>query len=221
MNVHENPWFCAKAHREAEEVKSCRIIYGGLESVYSCIYKDYDLEECENSLRLKFIIPDNCNGILVNFGTHFGKVLYNFQIKGLEVIDIIYSGISILQYHVFDNEDMVISILGEFNSGQNVEFSFDLATTGKVAGQEYQDAFVDKYYYEKRASNITVHTLKQQIDEINQKYMKMKNKCEKLKEELRPYRELTRSPLFNKIRPLCERQDLKTKIIRKMILKGY
>ena len=89
-----------------------------------------------------------------------------------------------------------------------------------MAGQEYQDAFVDKYYYEKRASNITVHTLKQQIDEINQKYMKMKNKCEKLKEELRPYRELTRSPLFNKIRPLCERQDLKTKIIRKMILKG-
>ncbi len=221
LNVHENPWFCAKAHKRSKQIEACRIIYGKPESVYSCIYEDYKIDEHEEKIRVQFTIPDTCNRMMINFGTHFGRVLYNFQIKGLNVTEITYSGVSILQYHVFDNEDLVIRILGEFKLGQKAEVSFSLSKTGEIADQYYQDAFLDKYYYEKRVSNITIQTLKQQVDELNQQYKEMKYKCFKMKEELRPYKELSRSPLFDKIRPLCERQDLKTKVIRKMILRGY
>lgn len=90
------------------------------------------------------------------------------------------------------------------------------------------DAIIDSYYYDKRTFNNSIRSMEQQnqkmnyeYNNINQKYKEMLDRCSELEKRLKPYEEIRVSPLYDKVRPLCERQDLVTKVIRKVILKRY
>lgn len=228
MNVFDNPWFFRKSHRELKDITSCRILFGKCRDVESCVYQDYMIKESDSGCRLQFLMPLECEDILINLGTHFGRMIYNFSIVASEVTEITYSGLSVLQYHVFDNEDMVIRIAGKFSLGQKIELSFNLTRTEDFLDQKFLDAIIDSYYYDKRTFNNSIRIMGQQnqkmsyeYNKINQKYSEVREKCSELEDRLKPYEEIRVSPLFDKVRPLCERQDLATKVIRKVILKRY
>ncbi|GFI50404.1 hypothetical protein IMSAGC020_01610 [Lachnospiraceae bacterium] len=221
MNIYDNSYFCVKSHRKTKDIKDCRIVFGEGKSVFSCVYIDCELEISENGCKIIFSVPIDCENILINLGTHLGKILCDFNMSGAEAAEVTYSGVGILQYHIFDNEDMVIRISGKFYSGQNIECSFNFEQAEGLVDQEYIDAFVNRYYYDKRFLNNMINNMQQQLERMNQKTIKMEEECKLIKKELELYRELGVSPLFNKIRPLCEHQDLLTKILRKIILKRY
>lgn len=66
------------------------------------------------------------------------------------------------------------------------------------------ESIIDKYYYDKFIRDNMINDLNKKINALD-KYME-------------DYNNLKTSPLFWKLKPLCEHQDLKTKIIRKLIL---
>ncbi len=221
MNVFDNPWFCRIAHRCLEELESCRIMFGEYKDVYTDVYKDCKLETAGKKCKMRFEIPIDCNEMVINLGTYFGKLMYDFviDVPGAEVIYC--SGIPVLHFQVFDNEDMVIKVTGEFIAEQEVCCSFALSNTGEQADQEFMDVFVERYYYDKRSLRNTVYFLNQQNDKISQKYDKLSDKYKRLKKKLIEFMELKKTPLLGKVRPLCERQDIKAKIIRSIILRNF
>lgn len=228
MNVFENPYFFSKSHRQLKDITSCRIVFGKCRDVESCAYQDYVIEENDRGCKLQFVMPLECEDILINFGTHFGRMIYNFSIDVSEVTEISYSGLPVLKYHVFDNEDMVIRIRGKFSLGQKIGLFFNLSRTDDFLDQKFLDAIIDSYYYDKRTFNNSIRSMEQQnqkmnyeYNNINQKYKEMLDRCSELENRLKPYEEIRVSPLYDKVRPLCERQDLVTKVIRKVILKRY
>lgn len=221
MNVFDNPWFCRKAHRCLEELEFCRIMFGEYNDVYTDVYEDCRLETTGKECKLRFEIPVDCDEMVINLGTHLGKLMYDFAIDvpGAEIIYC--SGISVLNFRVFDNEDMVVKINGKFAAEQEVYCSFKISKTGEHTEQDFMDAFVEQYYYDKRSMRNTIHLLSRQNDKIKQKYNKLCDRYKRMKKELVEYMELKKTPLLGKIRPLCERQDLKTKIIRRIILRNF
>lgn len=211
LNVFENPWFFWKAHRQTEESQISRIMFGEYKDLYSGVYEDYELRGNGKKCELCMVIPITCNKMVINMGRHYGKKMNNFTINVSDAVVIVRSGIPIYNCQVFDYNDVVIEIKGSFSMGQEVKCTFDMMRSGEVEGQEVIDALVDKYYYDKRTSENAIRVL-------NQKCSLLSEHCNELERELVSYVDLS-APLFDKLRLLCEHQDLISRIIRKLILK--
>ncbi|MEY8413827.1 glycosyltransferase domain-containing protein [Lachnospiraceae bacterium 62-26] len=207
-NVFDNPWFFWRAHKQLKETATCRIIYGDYKNIYKDYYVDQEMIFNGQTVRLGFNIPINCKKISINIGKHFGRVLKDFKINAEDVDISFFPGISILNYKVFDYDDMVIFLKGDFSEKQEICCFFEMPKLKDVEIQKLAEGLVEQYYYSKIVNENKIIAL----DHISEDLVRKLGDAKK-------YDHLQSSPLFWKIKPLCERQDLKAKIIRKLILK--
>lgn len=207
-NVFDNPWFFWRAHRQVAETSVCRIFYGEYNNLYTDYYEDQEMESNGYIYNFYLNIPAKCGKISINLGKHFGRIFRNFKIDVENIAYSFFPGISISEYKVFDYDDLVVYLKGDFYKGQKICCSFEMPKFHEVEVQSLTESLVEHYYYNKIVNE--------------NKIVSLNHVCEELLEKLREsqkYEHLQSSPLFWKIKLLCERQDLKTKIIRKLILK--
>ena len=78
--------------------------------------------------------------------------------------------------------------------------------------QEIGEKLVSRYYYDKIIRDNMINMLNQRCDELNQR-------CDELNHYISDLKEKNDNPLIKKAEELCGRQDLKAKIIKKLIMK--
>lgn len=166
------------------------------------------MEISGQSVSLCFKCPVNCDKISLNIGKHFGRVLKDFKINIEDTVISIFPGISIFDYKVFDYDDLVIYLKGDFSEKQKIYCSFKMPKMKDVEVQKLMEGLVEQYYYNKIVNENKIVSL----DYISEDLVKRLGEAKK-------YDYLQKSPLFWRIKPLCERQDLKAKIIKKLIIK--
>lgn len=204
LNVFDNPWFFWKAHKQLNETNVSRIFFGDYQNIYSDKYIDQEMVAQGSNRCLKFVIPVDCDQISINLGKHFGKTIKDFRINLQEFAVSFFPGISIKNYTIFDYDDLVIYIKFQFRKGQEIICDFKLLELKETEIQIVVESIIDKYYYDKFIRDNMINDLNKKINTLDK--------------NMEDYNNLKMSPLFWKLKPLCEHQDLKTKIIRKLIL---
>lgn len=212
LNVFDNPWFFWRAHKQLKETSVCRIIYGDYKDIRVDYYTDQEIEFKEGICTLRLKTPINCDKISINIGKHFGRVLKNFKINAKDVSVSFFPGISLGEYEVFDYDDLVVFFKGNFHENQDIYCSFEMPKLKDVEVQKLMEDLIDQYYYNKIINENKIVLLDHVCETLNVKLGEALREVEK-------YDYLHSSPMFGKLKPLYEQRDLKTKIIRSLILK--
>ena len=108
-------------------------------------------------------------------------------------------------YTVADYDDMVFYIKGHFCEGQKLIIYYEIHDFSEVDMQEIGEKLVSRYYYDKIIRDNMINMLNQRCDELNHYISDLKEKND--------------NTLIKKAEELCGRQDLKAKIIKKVIMK--
>lgn len=212
LNVFDNPWFFWKAHKQKEETKSARIFFDEYKDVYNDIYLDGSIESEDNKEIIRFLIPKECSEISVNVGKHFGKIITSVDVSStIKALDV-FPGMDVPPYTVADYDDMVFYIKGHFCEGQKLIIYYEIHDFSEVDMQEIGEKLVSRYYYDKIIRDNMINMLNQRCDELNQR-------CDELNHYISDLKEKNDNPLIKKAEELCGRQDLKAKIIKKVIMK--
>lgn len=205
LNVFDNPWFFWKAHKQKEETKSARIFFDEYKDVYNDIYLDGPIEREDNKEMIQFLISKECSKISVNVGKHFGKIITSVEVSStIKALDV-FPGMDVPPYTVADYDDMVFYIKGHFNKGQKLEIHYEMHDFSEVDMQEIGEKLVSRYYYDKIIRDNMINVLNQRCDELDHYILDLKEKYN--------------DPLIQKSEELCSRQDLKAKIIKKIVMK--
>lgn len=201
LNVFDNPWFFWHTHKQEKETSICRIFFGEYKDVFVDKYLDKEMEFNEDKrCKIHFFTQKECDNIAINLGKHFGKVLTDFQINISDVLVSFFPGITIYETIVFDYDDLVIYIKGNFYENQEIIVSFEMDRPTQIDSQEFFESIIDRYYYDKLVRDNMITYLNQRCDWADKKFDEMNRELKK----------------YNK---LFEKQDLLTKIVRRMFLK--
>ena len=95
---------------------------------------------------------------------------------------------------------MVIYLKGNFYENQEIIVSFEMDRPTQIDSQEFFESIIDRYYYDKLVRDNMITYLNQRCDWADKKFDEMNRELKK----------------YNK---LFEKQDLLTKIVRRMFLK--
>ena len=205
LNAFDNPWFFWRAHKQLKETNVARVFFGEYKDIYRDYYEDILLERLNDQCKITINVPQHCNEISINIGKHFGSAIINFITNNEKVKVDFFPGISISNGAVFDYDDMVIYLKGNFEINTLVCCEFAIKKLTDIKTINIEEEIVDRYYYDKIVRDNMIQVLNQ--------------RCKQLDMELLQYDNVKETPIFWKISSLCERQDLIAKIIRKMIMK--
>lgn len=205
LNILDNPWFLGRVHKQNKETNVARVFFGVFRDVYKDCYEDILMVKRNNEYNIEISVPCSCNQISINLGKHFGSAIRDFSMDGKQAEVTFFPGISTSKYNVFDYDDMVVYLKGDFEEDFLLHCNFVLERISDIEQQTITEEIIDRYYYDKFLRDNMIQRLKQ--------------KCDRMEEELRIYSNVKDTPIFWKIRPLCERQDPIAKVIRKMLMK--
>lgn len=205
LNVFDNPWFFWYAHKQKTEKKTARIFFGNYQDVYTDVYVEKKMELDGNICKIKFVFPRDYSKISINIGQHFGKVITSLKtsipVKRISA----FPGISHSGYTVFDYDDMVLYFEGKFQKNQKFEVSFDIRKFGETKIQEVLEGIVSEYYYDKIIRDNMINGLNKRCTELEGQIIYLHKEQE--------------NSLIRRAKKLCDQQDIKSKILKKLIMK--
>ena len=205
LNVFDNPWFFWYAHKQKTEKESVRIFFGNYQDVRRDVYEDKNMEMDGNRCKVRILSPKDCSKISINIGQHFGKVITSLKtsipVKSVST----FPGITNEGYTVFDYDEMVLYLEGAFHKNQEFEVTFDMSRFDEIEIQEVSEGIISKYYYDKIIRD-------NMIDGLNKR-------CTELEGQIIYLHKEQENSLIRRAKKLCGQQDIKSKILKKLIMK--
>ena len=106
---------------------------------------------------------------------------------------------------MFDYDEMVLYLEGAFHKNQEFEVTFDMSRFDEIEIQEVSEGIISKYYYDKIIRD-------NMIDGLNKR-------CTELEGQIIYLHKEQENSLIRRAKKLCGQQDIKSKILKKLIMK--